>query len=788
MADLISGTIENLLGTLTKVAYDEISSAWDVKTDLQKLKATLLTIQAVLLDAEEQQAHSRVLRDCLYKLKNVCYDIEDVLDLFEVETLTKQVIAEHGSFQTKVHCLFSSSNTLVVTFKLAHQIKNIQKNLDEIALEKSQFNLREIAGNQRPVILRGKETHSFVEPNEVIGRDQHKQNIVRNLLSLIDSSNPSVIPIVGIGGIGKTTLAKFVYNDPQVNTHFSLMMWICVSNDFNVKNLIVKIIKSISCQDCSNYDLDKLQHHMRSLLRGKRYLLILDDVWNEDSSKWDDLKSLLMGGASGSKIIVTTRSYLVTTIMGTMSPNNLELLPFENERRHQSSKNTRHLAISNIGILEKERNILAMLGCINNIRTFFCPKLGSETFFNTCLSKCKSLRVLNLESSSLEVLPYSIGTLKQLRFLNLSESKRIKKLPNSLCKLHSLQILDLSGCSELEELPKDIKYMISLRVLALTTNEKSLSETGIECLKSLRTLVLKDCKNLKYLFAGMECPPALETMGISNCPMLISLPRAFKCLTSLKFLDINNCQELDLGMEFENEDDHQDVNIMLSLKRLLIIHLPKLINLPSWLLRGSLKSLECILLVDCENLTELPESLPNFTSLKELLIQSCPSLKTLPGGMKRLTSLKKLNLSYCESLNLTVEEENEKDQLSESKLEKLAIFGLPKITTLPQWLLQWSMLSLETLFISDCQQLKTLPAVIQSLTSLKSLYIINCPLLIESCKTGEDFHRTAHVEKRIISDQVIINNIFVHSILKLWFRVTTKYFTLKNNIPYRKSD
>ncbi|KAM7256979.1 hypothetical protein ACFE04_012720 [Oxalis oulophora] len=283
-----------------------------------------------------------------------------------------------------------------------------------------------------------------------------------------------------------------------------------------------------------------------------------------------------------------------------------------------------------------------MLGYINNIRTFICPNLGSEAFFNTCLSKCKSLRVLNLLRSSLEVLPYSIGTLKQLRFLNLSESKRIKKLPNSLCKLHGLQCLDLSGCNELEELPKDMKYMISLRVLALTTKQKSLSETGIECLKSLRTLELKDCKNLEYLFAGMECPPCSQNFG--------------------------------------------------------------------------------------------------------------DSLETLPRGMKRLTSLKKLCLCDCESLNLTVEEENDKDQLSGSKLEKLAIDGLPKLTTLPKWLLQWSMLSLETLWILNCQQLKTLPAVIQSLTSLKSLYIISCPLLIESCKTGENFHRTAHVEKRMISD------------------------------------
>ncbi|KAM7258550.1 hypothetical protein ACFE04_014291 [Oxalis oulophora] len=394
----------------------------------------------------------------------------------------------------------------------------------------------------------------------------------------------------------------------------------------------------------------------------------------------------------------------------------------------------------------------------NITRTFICPGLGSETFLNMCLAKLKSLRVLYLNSSYFKMLPYSIGNLKQLRVLDLAYNERIKKLPNSICKLNSLQFLDIGGCSELVETPKDMKYMISLRFLRLTTKQKSLSGTGIECLKSLRTLRLVDCENLEYLFAGMECPPTLQTLVIFNCPSLKSLPCGLKCLASLKTLWIHSCEELDLGIKCKNEDDHQDVVSFLSLQKLMIARLPKLINLPSWLLQGSLNSLETILIEYCENLTELPESLFSITTLTDLCIGSCPSLMTLPRALEHLTSLKKLRIMHCESLNLPMEEENDEDQPSGLKLKKLAIVGLPKLTALPRWLLQGSILSLETIWIVDCPRLKTLPAVIQSLTSLNSLYIVDCPQLIDRCEigAGEDFHKIAHVQKTIIidSDQV----------------------------------
>lgn len=96
----------------------------------------------------------------------------------------------------------------------------------------------------------------------------------------------SVSPIVGIGGLGKTTLAKLVFNDERVSGHFEMKIKVCVSDDFDLKQLMVKIIKSTTSENQSDLDLDQLQKYLREKLDGKKFLLVLDDVWNEDHEKW----------------------------------------------------------------------------------------------------------------------------------------------------------------------------------------------------------------------------------------------------------------------------------------------------------------------------------------------------------------------------------------------------------------------------------------------------------------------------------------------------------------------
>ncbi|KAK4729859.1 hypothetical protein R3W88_022847 [Solanum pinnatisectum] len=117
-------------------------------------------------------------------------------------------------------------------------------------------------------------------------RMDHEDEIVKILINNVsDAQNFSVLPILGMGGLGKTTLAQMVFNNQRVTEHFYRNIWICVSDYFDEKRLIEAI----------------------ELLNGKRYLLVLDDVWNEDQEKWANLTAALKVGASGASVLTTTR-------------------------------------------------------------------------------------------------------------------------------------------------------------------------------------------------------------------------------------------------------------------------------------------------------------------------------------------------------------------------------------------------------------------------------------------------------------------------------------------------
>ena len=160
-----------------------------------------------------------------------------------------------------------------------------------------------------------------------LGEDDKKE-IIKLLLDSNTVENVSIIPIVGFGGLGKTTLAQLIYNDEIVKNNFELKLWICISDIFDLERIIKEILEQLT--KCKHEEsLEMLQNQLRENLNGKKYLLVLDDLWNEDSNKWDLLKNLLMGGARGSSIVVTTRSIKVAEITGTTTPHALEGLAEE---------------------------------------------------------------------------------------------------------------------------------------------------------------------------------------------------------------------------------------------------------------------------------------------------------------------------------------------------------------------------------------------------------------------------------------------------------------------------
>ncbi|XP_037491484.1 putative disease resistance protein RGA3 [Jatropha curcas] len=201
---------------------------------------------------------------------------------------------------------------------MALKVKKIRSKLDEIA-ENRKFHLNNEHRERMDDMTNYEEigqSHSSL-PGVVIGRKRDKKAIMKFLLSSNCEENVSVVSIVGIGGLGKTTLAQLVFNDETVESQFDLKIWVCISYNFDVKAILEKILESITREKpARNCEMNTLKNLLHEKINGKRYLLVLDDVWHvlDDVwhyEEWFLLKDLLDVSASGSKIIVTTRLKIV---------------------------------------------------------------------------------------------------------------------------------------------------------------------------------------------------------------------------------------------------------------------------------------------------------------------------------------------------------------------------------------------------------------------------------------------------------------------------------------------
>ncbi|TYI07425.1 hypothetical protein ES332_A10G226900v1 [Gossypium tomentosum] len=312
----VSKLIDFFLDKLASSDLLEFATEKQVREEIQMLENELKQIRRVLDDAEERQLKEQQVKDWLIDLQNLAFDLEDVLDEFATEIGRRNLMMERRGSSSK-RSRFSIPNPfndVLFNRDIMSKIRDLTSKLKDLEPQRNKLELR-MTDCERPTRLEQRLQPTSLEiENHVYGRDKDKQTILDLILKSDDERN-FVIPILGMGGIGKTTLAQLVYNDASIQHHFHLKAWACVSDYFDVLRITKEILQSITAVSCNDNDLNIVQEKLQKELSGKKFLIVLDDVWNENYHEWTILQSPFKTRTQGSKIIVTTRNHGVSSTM-----------------------------------------------------------------------------------------------------------------------------------------------------------------------------------------------------------------------------------------------------------------------------------------------------------------------------------------------------------------------------------------------------------------------------------------------------------------------------------------
>ncbi|CAL5380365.1 unnamed protein product [Camellia sinensis] len=302
----ISPFVQAMVDKLSSCFSNLVSTA-DVGTGIQNLKKALEDLETLLADAENKQVYDKDIKKWLEEVQPLAYDADDLLDDFATEALERKLMAEETTMGRRPAKFPRLSSIVPFNLKTGSKLNEITSQLQEVATKGKDLGLDKRLVGRISTDLRQRSQTTCLRGPHIHGRDEAIKQIVELLLGDAPTGNFfDVIPIVGMGGIGKTTLAQHIYNDDRVEKHFNLKAWACVSDDFEVMRITKAILESFTQGSCNFSNLNEVQVQLSKTLAGKKFLLVLDDVWDYGRDGWNLLRSPLGAGAPGSKIIVTT--------------------------------------------------------------------------------------------------------------------------------------------------------------------------------------------------------------------------------------------------------------------------------------------------------------------------------------------------------------------------------------------------------------------------------------------------------------------------------------------------
>ncbi|XP_010255824.1 PREDICTED: disease resistance protein RPM1-like [Nelumbo nucifera] len=313
----------SVITKLGEIALKEVApdGQHQVRTtdDIRFIKDELSTMKAFLRDAEKKSMRGEVVSEWVAQVRDEAYKIQDVLEefLLRMDLLRARLTRRHvGCLDIKFYiCYIPSFNKQMTLCREFHsEIECIKREVEAISRRRLQYNLQEeVNSSNHEEETRGDYGLSspFVEEANIIGIDKDVEKLENWLLKegVDENHQRSIISVVGMGGLGKTTLVKKVYN--SIKGHFECSAWVSVSQAFELRGILRRLMeefyesrKQAPPKGMEAMAVEKLQQTTYGYLQGKSYILVLDDIW--DVNAWEVVK-IALPCKGKCKVIFTTR-------------------------------------------------------------------------------------------------------------------------------------------------------------------------------------------------------------------------------------------------------------------------------------------------------------------------------------------------------------------------------------------------------------------------------------------------------------------------------------------------